>query len=141
FRREAAQPGVKSLSDLLEAVQKGYVGFGIGYDVGIQLGRISPDRGTLEYLRANAPSGLRLTANGGAENLGTRSGPAITGNADLARSWKFDSPPLQLQLSPGDDLFLFTDGCYEFEAKDGTAFGKRKFCKLLEDVPQADRTD
>ncbi len=116
------------LSDLVVSAGKQYADYGLDYDVGIQVARLHAPTKSLEYLRGSAPSGYRIPASGEPEVLAVRPGPA------LSSRMKTDDPGsyeiFKISLNPGDRVYFFTDGCYEFSAN-RRDFGLKHFYQIL----------
>lgn len=92
------------------------------------------DHGTREltYASAGSPPALLVLPDGSSEELST--GGAIVG-MDSASS--YDSA--RAFVPRGAGLYVFSDGIYEFRAKDGGIFGISRFKKVLTEIARARR--
>jgi sigma-B regulation protein RsbU (phosphoserine phosphatase) len=92
------------------------------------------DHGTREltYASAGSPPALLVLPDGSSEELST--GGAIVG-MDSASS--YDSA--RAFVPRGAGLYVFSDGIYEFRAKDGSIFGISRFKKALAEIAFAPR--
>jgi sigma-B regulation protein RsbU (phosphoserine phosphatase) len=90
------------------------------------------DHGTREltYASAGSPPALLVLPDGSSEELST--GGAIVG-MDSASS--YDSA--RAIVPRGAGLYVFSDGIYEFRAKDGGIFGISRFKKVLIEIARA----
>lgn len=80
--------------------------------------------GTLSYASAGHPPPVLVRTDGRTELLDLH-GPVIGLNAGLA------FPVGQASLSPGDRLFLYTDGITERRGPDASLFGEERMMRLL----------
>jgi len=80
--------------------------------------------GRVRYSRAGHPMPVVLHTDGSLERL-SAGGPII----GLGGVLPFEED--ELQLDPGDRLFLFTDGILEYENASGEAFGEDRFLDAL----------
>ncbi len=81
-------------------------------------------RRELAYASAGSPPALLVLPDGSTEELST--GGMIVGvDADA----RYDSA--RAEVPKGSGLYVFSDGIYEFRAKDGTIFGIERFTQAL----------
>jgi sigma-B regulation protein RsbU (phosphoserine phosphatase) len=80
---------------------------------------------TLSYASAGGPPALLVLPGGDYSELST--GGMIAGVDPDAR---YDTA--RASVPPGSGLYIFSDGAYEFRARDGSIFGLERFCRLLE---------
>jgi sigma-B regulation protein RsbU (phosphoserine phosphatase) len=90
--------------------------------------------GSLRYSNAGHPHSVILHRNGNLELL-QKGGPAI-GMADfhLLNSQKERFEEGQLEIGPGDKLFVYTDGIVEYQRADSELYGTRRFYETLESL-------
>jgi serine phosphatase RsbU (regulator of sigma subunit) len=86
---------------------------------------IDPVRGTLELALAGHNPPLLMRANGGVEWLTTRDGPPL----GLGVAHGFTTR--RLEVSPGDTLAFYTDGCTETMNPAQEMLGDERFAALL----------
>jgi signal transduction histidine kinase/serine phosphatase RsbU (regulator of sigma subunit) len=135
--QEALRRSTRELPDVMAFVQRRYEQFSLGYDVALQLGRIHLGDLRLEYLAANAPPCIRVSS-GDVQPIAVPPSPFLTSrpilpatnDADMRARYRFR----EVALAPGDYLYLYTDGCYEFDAG-GKPFGSNRFVRLLRELP------
>jgi sigma-B regulation protein RsbU (phosphoserine phosphatase) len=87
------------------------------------------DHGTREltYASAGSPPALLVLPDGSSEELST--GGAIVG---MNSASSYDSA--RAIVPRGTGLYVFSDGIYEFQAKDGSIFGISRFKKALAEI-------
>lgn len=122
---EVRERGERALGPLLEGLRRRYAAYALPLDVGFQLGWLDQATNELSIIRGNAPAPLRLRASG-CEALSARATRGLS--SDPVESSPVDV--LKRTLEPGDHVFLFTDGAYEFDAG-GRAFGLKRLAKVL----------
>jgi phosphoserine phosphatase RsbU/P len=90
------------------------------------------DRGSREltYASAGSPPAILILPDGTSEELST--GGMIVGVESDAR---YDSA--RASIPRGSGLYVFSDGIYEFRAKDGTIFGIERFSRVLVRIASA----
>jgi|GEM_PF-6855963 len=131
FRRAVAQlpaPQIPSLPELMEQVCREYALLHLEYDAGIQVARFHRVEKTLEVVRGNAPSPLRVDRSGGSQVIEVPAGPALTSQMAKPEAPSFSVG--RLGLNPGDTVYFFTDGCFEFPAGE-KSFGLKRLMNLL----------
>jgi len=122
---EVKERGERALGPLLEGLRRRYAAYALPLDVGFQLGWLDQRTNELSIIRGNAPAPLRLRASG-CEALSARAAQGLS--SDPVEASPVDV--LKRTLEPGDHVFLFTDGAYEFDAG-GRAFGLKRLAKVL----------
>ena len=131
FQSALADDAQPSLPDLMTTVGQKYMEYGVDYGVGIQVLRLNAKTRKIEYLISNAPRGIRLS-NG--EVLALLVDPA-TSFEDLNRSSGTNFPVLSVDVTSGETIYLFTDGCYEFESgEENKLFGQKRLRKVLSNL-------
>ncbi|HKX11616.1 MAG TPA: ATP-binding protein [bacterium] len=101
------------LPELLQELQRRYASRQLDYDVAIQIGRYHPGQRLLQAARGGAPSPLQVNRDLGTKVLMIRPSASLSGRgAAEASSISIG----ELSLAPGDAVYFFTDGCYEFPA-------------------------
>ena len=128
FTELLAKGDAPSLEDLLSAAMDRYQKLGVEHDVGIQVARLHPATRVLQYTRGNAPLPVRVAGPGLTAVMPAEPGPALT-SRPLQPDDRFTVA--EATLHPGERVFLFTDGCYEFDTKHGRQFGTRRLVKML----------
>jgi phosphoserine phosphatase RsbU/P len=86
----------------------------------------------LTYASAGSPPALLVLPDGSSEELST--GGMIVGVESEAR---YDSA--RAFIPRGSGLYVFSDGVYEFRARDGSIFGIERFAKVLVGIASAPR--
>jgi CheY-like chemotaxis protein len=131
---EARAAGAASPGALMPRLRRRYASYGLPLDVGLQLGRLDLRTRELSLMRANAPSALRIRG----ARFEMCSAPVVPAlSATLAPGEPAtEEPSLTFRLEAGEQLFLFSDGAYEFDAG-GRPFGMKRLVNLL--VEQAAR--
>jgi signal transduction histidine kinase/serine phosphatase RsbU (regulator of sigma subunit) len=125
---EARAAGALSPGALMARLRTRYAGYGLPLDVGIQLGRLDLRTRELSVVRANAPAALRI--RGGRQEM--LSGPVVSALSATPGQGpeSAEEPCLTCRLDPGEQIFLFSDGAYEFDAG-GRPFGMKRLVNLL----------
>ena len=130
--REALHGAAPTLGELMRATGQRYAGYGLEYDVGIQVARLNLETRSLEYTRGNAPLPILVRA-GVASTPAAPPGPSLSVATGSEQEFRVTT----LALEPGDQLYLVTDGSYEFDVPtpSGAArrFGYRKLMRLIEE--------
>lgn len=109
-RGTAAPP----LPELLQELQKRYATRQLDYDVAIQLARYHPGRRLLQAARGGAPSPLQVKRDASSKVLLIKPSPSLSRRATAEEAATVSVS--ELSLEPGDAVYFFTDGCYEFPA-------------------------
>ena len=115
------------LTDLIREAQNRYASHHLKYDVAFQLARFHLRDRTLEVLRANTPTPIKVTAGSSPQSLRVKPSPALTSEGGASEG---SFHLAEFKLEAGDAIYFFTDGCYEFPTKEGP-FGMRRFQELL----------
>ncbi len=123
------------LEEIVRDAQKHYSALHLQYFVALQFARFHTKQNTLEVLRANTPTPLKIGRGDSSKNLHVRPSPPL--------SWEGIKPledfhAEKIQLESGDVVYFFTDGCYEFNTSEGI-FGLKRFHDLLKDAPDGDQ--
>jgi Serine phosphatase RsbU, regulator of sigma subunit len=122
-----ASGGDFSLPQLMMETQTRYGQHGLQYDVAIQIARYHLENKSLEMVRGNTPSPLRVGRDASTQTLRVPPSPALSAQSRP----ELGSFSLRaVQLEPGDAVYFFTDGCYEFEVE-GREFGLKRFHEVL----------
>ena len=102
---------------------------------------INTKTGELKYSNAGHPHSIVLRKNGSLELL-QKGGPAI-GMGDfhllIPKENRFEEG--NLQLNPGDKLFVYTDGIIEYENLEGEFYGTDRFYEALKSIQAESVTD
>lgn len=130
------QSGPVPLDELIRQVQDQYADYDVEYDTAYQVTRLHTPSGRLEYLRANAPSAMHRS-RGRLKPVSVRPSTTLSNQNREANI----ADPAQVDLSPGDEFFMFTDGCYEFQNPAGEPLGSHNFIQLLQEIPSEDWSD
>jgi signal transduction histidine kinase/FixJ family two-component response regulator len=131
---ETRAAGAVSPGALMSRLRRRYAGYGLPLDVGIQLGRLDLRTRELSVVRANAPAALRIRG-ARLEMLSGPVVPALSATPGQA-SESAEEPGLTCRLDPGEQVFLFSDGAYEFDAG-GRPFGMKRLVNLLAEQARA----
>ncbi len=139
--QEALRRETLALADVMAFVQNRYEQFGLGYDVAVQMARIHSSELKLEYLAANAPPCIRVH-DGELQPITVPPSPFLTARPILpavasAEEARARYRHRDITLEPGDHVYLYTDGCYEFDAG-GKPLGQNRFVRVLRDLPHDD---
>jgi sigma-B regulation protein RsbU (phosphoserine phosphatase) len=127
LRSQGSQPPNR----LIEAITQHYASYEADHDIALQVARYHLRSGQLEYARANSPGGFITAANGESRALVPRAASAISKNhLDSLKAGTIKI--VTTTLNPGDRLFLFSDGAYEFQSL-GIAFTREQLCQELVD--------
>ena len=128
FQSALADDSQPDLPELMKKVGEKYLQYGVDYGVGIQILRLNPKIRKIEYLVSNAPRGIRMTDG---KVVALLVDPASSFE-DLRRTSGVEFPVLSVDLHSGEMIYLFTDGCYEFESgEQHKLFGQKKLRNLL----------
>ncbi|MBW2433183.1 MAG: serine/threonine-protein phosphatase [Deltaproteobacteria bacterium] len=93
---------------------------------------INTRTGDLRYSNAGHPHSILIHPNGQLELL-PKGGPAIgMGDFHLLSGQVVRFEEGRLQLDPGDQLFVYTDGIIEYQKPGGGLYGTERFCETLQ---------
>ncbi len=115
------------LPDLLQELQRRYASRQLDYDVAIQVARYHLGQRLLQAARGGAPSPLQVKRDLSAKVLMIRPSPSLSRSSAAEASSISIS---ELSLDPGDAVYFFTDGCYEFPAG-SRDYGAKNFHQAL----------
>lgn len=119
--------GPVPVAELLARVQERYAKLGLDYDAGVQVVRLDRARGTFEYSSGNAPPAMKITAGAAPEPISIAPGPGLSSRSGTAEL-RYDT--FVGRLADDETIYLYTDGCVEFESK-RRRFGTRRLVRLL----------
>lgn len=119
----AAVDVVKTIENMSRSLQRLSAGSYLMSMVSIQL---SADCAEMHCWSAGAPPVLVLDRGGRVDAL--RAGGSMLGHEQL------DLGSSKRELSPGDRVFMFTDGAYEFPTRTRRTFGLKRLLQLLADT-------
>jgi signal transduction histidine kinase/DNA-binding response OmpR family regulator len=128
FSELLAKGDAPPLEQLMQSAMDRYQKLGVEHDVGIQVSRLHPESRLFQYTRGNAPLPVRVAAPGMTSLMSSDAGPALT-SRPLQAEDRFTVA--EATLHPGERVFMFTDGCYEFNTPQGRQFGTRRLVKML----------
>ncbi|HEX5033252.1 MAG TPA: ATP-binding protein, partial [bacterium] len=103
-----------ALPELLQELQKRYASRQLDYDVAIQIARYHLGQRLLQAARGGAPSPLQVKRDFSSKVLMIRPSPSLSRGSASTESTTISTG--ELVLDPGDAVYFFTDGCYEFPA-------------------------
>ena len=93
---------------------------------------INTKTGDLKYSNAGHPHSILIRPDGQLELL-SKGGPAIgMGDFHLLNGQAERFEEGRLQLKPGDQLFVYTDGIIEYRKPEGGFYGTERFCETLQ---------
>lgn len=126
FRGIVRRTDTPSLAAIVRTLAARYAELGLAYDVSLQAFAYRSSSGAFEYLRANAPPAFRFGEV--TEVLTPMPGPVLsaTQTAGVDRHYACKT----VQLPPGDSVFVFSDGAFEFPTPRG-AYGLRRLQRVL----------
>ena len=115
------------IAEVTKQIAEDYVAYKLNYSVSLFIASYNLKNGSLQYVTSNFPNPL-LFSNERIETLPSLDNPVIDASRfDHSREFK----KATVQLGPGNRVFAFTDGAYEFTSKTGREFGIRKFSRIL----------
>lgn len=122
FRQILAHNPDINLGELFERVRESYVRHNLEYDVGLLLVRINASSRQIEIIRSNAPDPILIEGHKGAL-ISTEVSRLIsaTSGSDDGAVFIYSN-----EIKPGQFLYIYTDGAFEFESKAGREFGQRR---------------
>ena len=123
----AEAPGLVEL--VLEA-QRRFTSHHLKYGVALQVARYHLKEKKLEVLRSSAPPPLKVSGSEGTQSLRVRPSPSLSSEV-LSEAGDFHLA--EFELKPGDAVYFFTDGCYEFPFAGGE-YGMKRFHGVLGSV-------
>jgi hypothetical protein len=100
-------------ASLAAEVAAGYLEYGLRFDVAFLMARLHRSRRVVEIVRGNAP--LPILRRGEVLQP-VRVPPGNPFSSSLPRRTSHRYAAIEHQLEPGDSLYVFTDGCFEFMA-------------------------
>lgn len=132
--QEALSKGIAiELEALMRSVWSRFSHYRVDYGVGIQICRINVKDRQLEYAVSNAPKGFYVQ-NGSFEALSVDSSQPLDPSLDESEKGRFHV--LRKTLTPGSLLYLFTDGCFEFDQQAaGPRFRLKHLGELIAKLP------
>ncbi len=132
FREHVSSQTGEALPELLKRLWHAYAKENLPYDVGLHVVRIHVPTGHVEAVRMNAPNSVLVEPDGRAQMLSFPAGSPFT---SLRQEALPEFPVHTITLQPGQRLYLFTDGCYEFSRGPGRDFGLRRLTQALGPMP------
>ncbi len=123
-----------SVGTLLARVHERYATLGLDYDAGIQVVRLDRDSAAFEYSSGNAPPAMRLVDGSAIQPIAVAPGPGLSSRTG-ADGHHYDT--FAASLSEGEALYIYTDGCVEFDSKK-RRFGTRRLAQFLSKSDEAD---
>lgn len=120
--------GAPALPDLMAAFASSFAAYRLEQAVALLVARFHLSTRRFELVRSGMPFPFRASGSG-SRTLIVNASPLIDRDYQAA-SGSFDAQGEELE--PGDAVYLFSDGCFEFQAKDtGRKFGSRRLLELL----------
>lgn len=123
-----------TVGELLARVQRRYATFGLDYDAGIQLVRLDRDTDAFEYSSGNAPPAMKLIDGSSIEPISIAPGPGLSSRVGAVEH-RYET--FAATLSEGEALYIYTDGCVEFDSRN-RRFGTRRLAQFLSTSNDAD---
>lgn len=90
--------------------------------------RVDANSKMLTFWSASAPPIFIIKKDGNVVSI-------ASGGSPLGCQPELDVAEKSVKLEIGDRIFIFTDGCYEFSAGDGSHYGLRRLFRLAEGMP------
>ncbi|KAB2841344.1 response regulator [bacterium] len=123
-----------ALVDLVREAQRRFSSHHLIYGVALQIARFHLQSKALELLRSSAPPPLKVGGSDGPLSLKVRPSPSLSSEAPPPPE---DFHPAEFVLRPGETVYFFTDGCYEFPFAGGE-YGMKRFHALLGSAPDGE---
>ncbi len=112
------------LRSIYSKLSQDYAQFGLNFNACVHLFRADPDLLEFEYCSCGVPLGVQLDADGTVKTLDTFPMPVLSRDPTASQFYSYKG-----NLSPGENIYLYTDGCYELDAI--RKFSEKKFLKIL----------
>lgn len=120
----------QSLAKCLSEFAKKFIAYEFDHSVSITLIKTNSRTGQSEIVASN-PGVVFFQTEAGFEEVQIPPGPLIY---ESNATYEFEMATFELQ--PGKNLFILSDGAFEFQNADGVMFGKRRLKKILQESLQ-----
>ena len=121
------------ISDVMMRIAHEFRSYDLAYAIGLALGRLDLRSGSCDYISSNFPD-PHINNKETASLINPESNPIIAGK-NLAGDDRYVG--CQFLIQPGERLYIFSDGCFEFEQSNSkTVYGYRRFGRVLSDLAQ-----
>lgn len=130
--RDLLEKDAPSLDRLIGEANRRYGSYQLPYDAALQVFRLQPATRLFEYARGSAPSALVVASSGESKSLMVRPGPNLA--APMEGRTTSEINVTSVTLTPGDRVYLFTDGAFELH-DDRQGFRLKDLHAILSSLP------